>query len=76
VLNTAADPNIAPPSGLYVINADGTALTQLIDTGDHVDGPWWVPDIRQAGDATEPATTESNAASDTGDEEETSDSGG
>jgi hypothetical protein len=60
------------PSGLYVINADGTALTPLIDTGDHIAGAWWVPDVREAGDAAEPATTDTGA----GGEEETSDSDG
>jgi hypothetical protein len=86
-LDTAADPNMPRPSGLYVINADGTALTPLIDTGDHIAGAWWVPDIREAGDAAEPATTESEAVADTAtvessavtntaDEEETSDSVG
>jgi dipeptidyl aminopeptidase/acylaminoacyl peptidase len=50
-LDTAADPNSPSPSGLYVINADGTALTRVIDTGDHIAGAWWVPDIREPGDA-------------------------
>jgi hypothetical protein len=44
-----------------VINADGTALTRLIDTGDHIASPWWMPDIREAADATESAATDATA---------------
>jgi Tol biopolymer transport system component len=45
-LNSTPNPNSPAPNSLYVINADGSGLTPVIETPDYKHMFAWVPDVR------------------------------